>query len=114
METEYNLAGKDRIEVGRGTTNDIVIPDCKRFKTIPPVSQRMFINDLIKISRLHARLTFNKEDNNWYIEDVDTQGLGSNYGTFVNNARIDVKKPYKLTNNDKIKFGPIECIFSQE
>lgn len=115
MEKEYNLdSSKSKIDVGRVNTNDIIIPDYNLFKAIPPVSQRMLINDLTKVSRMHARLTFNGEDNKWYLEDVGTRGLGSNYGTFVNDARLEVKKPYQLTNNDKIKFGPIECIFSNE
>ncbi len=113
MEKEYELnSAKSRIDVGRVNTNDIMIPDYKLFKMISPVQQRMLINDLTKVSRTHARLTFNSEDNNWYVEDIGTQGLGSNYGTFVNDARLEVKKPYVLTDNDKIKFGPIECIFS--
>jgi pSer/pThr/pTyr-binding forkhead associated (FHA) protein len=115
MEKEYTLdRNKSKIDVGRVGTNDLIIPDYNLFKSIPPVSQRMFVNDLTKVSRLHARLMFNGGDNNWYVEDTGTRGLGSNYGTFVNDARIEVKKPYKLTHNDKIKFGPIECIFSDE
>ena len=114
METEYVLdSTKSKIDVGRVNTNQLIIPDYELFKAISPVTQRMLINDLTKVSRVHARLTFNKEDNNWYIEDVGTRGLGSNYGTFVNDARLEVKKPYKLTDNDKVKFGPIECTFSE-
>ena len=114
METEYLLdKSKNKVDVGRVNTNDIAIPDYKLFKAISPVSQRMLINDLTKVSRVHARLTYRNEDNSWYIEDTGTRGLGSNYGTFVGDARLEVKKPYKLTDNDKIKFGPIECTFSE-
>lgn len=115
MEKEYVLdSSKGKIDVGRVNTNAIMIPDYRLFKSIPPVQQRMFINDLTKVSRTHAWLTYNSGDGNWYVEDVGTQGLGSNYGTFVNDARLEVKKPYPLSHNDKIKFGPIECIFSGE
>jgi pSer/pThr/pTyr-binding forkhead associated (FHA) protein len=115
MKSEYNLdSGKSKIDVGRVNTNDLIIPDYALFKKLSPDAQRMLINDLTKVSRVHARFTYNSGDNNWYVEDTGTQGLGSNYGTFVNDARLEVKKPYRLTNNDKIKFGPIECIFSGE
>lgn len=115
MEKEYILDNsKSKIDIGRVNTNNIMIPDYRIFKVIPPAQQRLLMNDLIKISRIHARLTYNPKDNNWYVEDIGTQGLGSNYGTFVNSARLEVKKPYQLTNNDKIRFGPIECIFSTE
>jgi pSer/pThr/pTyr-binding forkhead associated (FHA) protein len=112
MEKEYNLDGKDRIEIGRGNNNDLQIPDYTLFKGIAPVTQRLFINDLTKVSRLHARLTFRKEEDRWYIEDVGTGGLGSNYGTFVNEVRLEVKKVYKLSDSDNIRFGPIKCTFS--
>lgn len=113
MEKEYALdSGKSKINVGRVNTNDIMIPDYRLFKSISPASQRMMVSDLTKVSRVHASLKFNTEDNSWYLEDIGTQGLGSNYGTFVNDARIEVKKPYPLADNDKVKFGPIECVFS--
>jgi pSer/pThr/pTyr-binding forkhead associated (FHA) protein len=115
MEKEYVLdENKAKIDVGRVNTNDIMIPDYKLFKAISPVAQRLLINDLTKVSRVHARLTFNKEDSNWYIEDIGTQGLGSHYGTYVSEARLEVKKPYPLDDKSKIRFGPVECVFSSE
>ncbi len=114
MEKEYILdSNKNKIDVGRVNTNDLIIPDYNLFKALSTVSQRMLINDLTKVSRVHARFTFNKEDNSWQLEDLGTRGLGSNYGTFIGSARIEVKKPYKLSDKDKIRFGPIECIFSE-
>ncbi len=111
MKKEYKIL-KDTILIGRLPNNDISIPDYKLFKNLPSDSQKLYIGNLSKVSRIHARLI--KKEDGWYIEDIGTKGLGSNYGTYVNGIRIIVKKPYKLENNDRIKFGPIECIFSTE
>ncbi len=113
MEPEYNLEGKDSITIGRTNTNDLVIPNYSLFIKLAKDSQRAMVNDLTKVSRFHARMT-RHEDNNWYMEDIGSKGLGSNYGTFVNDLRLEVKKPYVLHNNDRIKFGPIECVFLEE
>jgi len=114
MKKEYDLEkfGKDEIYVGRIEKNDITIPDYKLFKKLPVADQRFYAKDLIKVSRVHAKFT--KQRNKWFIEDVGTKGVGSNFGTYVNEARIEVKKPYSLQNNDKIKFGPIDCAFVEE
>lgn len=113
MEHEYNLEGKEKATVGRINTNDLVIPNYALFKKLAPDSQKTMINDLTKVSRFHAVLTMH-EDKKWYVEDTGSKGLGSNYGTFVNELRLEVKKPYPLNNNDKLKFGPIECILIEE
>lgn len=112
MEKEYKLEGKDTFYIGRLNTNDITIPHYGLFIKLTTASQTLLAKDLTKVSRVHARIT--KKENHWYIEDVGTQGLGSNYGTFVNEARLEVKKPYMLQNNDKIRFGPVECVFIEE
>lgn len=113
MEPEYNLEGKEKATVGRINTNDLVIPNYALFKKLAPDSQRTLINDLTKVSRIHATLT-KQEDNKWYVEDTGSKGLGSNYGTFVNELRLELKKPYPLNNDDRVKFGPIECIFLED
>jgi len=110
MEHEYSLEGKEKVTIGRINTNDLVIPNYALFKKLAPDSQRTLINDLTKVSRFHAMLS-KHEDNKWYLEDTGSKGLGSNYGTFVNELRLEVKKPYPLNNDDRVKFGPIECIF---
>ena len=111
MEKEYKLE-KEVIYIGRSTNNDITIPDYNLFKKLPLSTQKMYMDQLTKVSRIHARLT--RKGETWYLEDVGTRGLGSNYGTYVNDARLEVKKPYALQNNDKLKFGPVECIFLEE
>jgi pSer/pThr/pTyr-binding forkhead associated (FHA) protein len=112
MEQEFKLEGKDTFYIGRLNSNDITIPNYALFTKLSPSSQKLLLNDLTKVSRVHAKLT--KKDDKWYLEDIGTQGLGSNFGTFVNDARLEVKKPYLLQNNDRIKFGPIECTFVEE
>ena len=66
----------------------------------------------MRVSRIHARIT--KKGDGWYIEDIGTHGLGSEYGTYVNMARLEVKKPYKLVDNDEIRFGAIKCKFVEK
>ncbi|MCM8762204.1 MAG: FHA domain-containing protein [Candidatus Omnitrophica bacterium] len=112
MEREYKLEGRDVFYIGRINTNDITIPDYPLFRKLPPSSQKLLLNDLTKVSRIHAKIT--KKEDKWYIEDIGTQGLGSNFGTFVNELRLEVKKPYLLQNNDKIRLGTIEFIFIEE
>jgi len=112
MEKEVKLEGKDTFYIGRLNSNDITIPNYALFTKLSPSSQKLLLNDLTKVSRVHAKLT--KKDDKWYLEDIGTQGLGSNFGTFVNDARLEVQKPYLLQNNDRIKFGPIECTFVEE
>ena len=114
MEKEYTLEKleKEVIYIGRSTSNDITIPDYNLFKKLPLTTQKMYITQLTKVSRIHAKFT--KKGNTWYLEDVGTKGLGSNYGTYVNNARLEVKKPYALQHNDKLRFGLVECTFSEE
>ncbi|MCM8829846.1 MAG: FHA domain-containing protein [Candidatus Omnitrophica bacterium] len=112
MEREYKLEGKDTFYIGRINSNDITIPSYPLFSKLPQASQKLLINDLAKVSRIHAKLT--KKEDKWYIEDIGTKGLGSNFGTFVNGLRLEVKKPYLLQNNDKIRLGTIEFIFLEE
>jgi len=113
MEKEFKLEGKDTFYIGRLNSNDITIPNYALFTKLSPSSQKLLLNDLTKVSRVHARI-IKKNDNKWYLEDIGTKGLGSNFGTFVNDARIEVQKPYLLQDNDRIKFGPIECTFVEE
>jgi len=113
MEKEYDIDsfGKNEIYIGRVDSTDITIPDYNVFKKLPKDVQKSYVSDLVKISRVHARLI--KKDNKWFIEDIGTKGLGSNFGTYVNDARLEVKKPYNLQDNDKIRLGPIICTFKE-
>jgi len=114
MRKEYDLEkfGKNEIYIGRIENNGITIPDYELFKKLPMETQRLYVNDLVKVSRIHAKFT--KQGDKWFLEDIGTKGLGSNFGTYVNKARLEVKKPYLLQNNDKIKFGPVDCTFVEE
>jgi len=111
MLKEYELK-KNIVYIGRQNTNDITIPDYAVFKNLPLTTQKLHFDSLMKISRIHAKIT--KKEDGWYIEDIGTHGLGSEYGTYVNMARLEVKKPYKLVDNDEIKFGPIKCKFYEK
>ncbi|MCS7180485.1 MAG: FHA domain-containing protein [bacterium] len=110
MRKEYELT-KEITYIGRQNTNDISIPNYEYFKSLPTSTQRLYLDNLTKVSRIHARIT--KKADGWYIEDIGTTGMGSQYGTYVNMARLEVKKPYKLMDNDEIRFGPIKCIFKE-
>jgi pSer/pThr/pTyr-binding forkhead associated (FHA) protein len=111
MDKEYPLE-EGTINIGRIERNEISIPDYKIFKNLPRSTQLKYLNELTKVSRVHARITGKKEG--FFIEDTGTRGLGSNYGTYVNEARLEIQKPYKLENNDAIKIGPIECTYVEE
>ncbi|MFN4226926.1 MAG: FHA domain-containing protein [Candidatus Ratteibacteria bacterium] len=111
MDKEYELT-KEKIYIGRQNTNDISIPNYNYFKSLPESTKRLYLDSLMKVSRIHARIT--KKQDGWYIEDIGTTGLGSQYGTYVNMARLEVKKPYKLEDNDEIRFGPIKCKFVEK
>jgi len=108
---EYKLE-KEIIMIGRAPENSLVIPDYSLFKRLTMVEQRLHLNDLKNVSRVHARIT--SKDGQFFIEDIGTKGLGSNFGTYVNDARIEVKKPYPLNNNDHVKFGAVEAVFISE
>ncbi|MDZ8105979.1 MAG: FHA domain-containing protein [Nostoc sp. DedQUE12a] len=55
------------------------------------------------VSRIHAKIQIH--DNNYFIED-----LGSSNGTFVNNIRLEPKKPYQINLGDKIDLGQGEKV----
>ncbi|MCM8833150.1 MAG: FHA domain-containing protein [Candidatus Omnitrophica bacterium] len=111
MDKEYELI-KEKIYIGRQNANDISIPNYNLFKSLPDSTKKLYLDSLMKVSRIHARIT--KKHDGWYIEDIGTTGLGSQYGTYVNMARLEVKKPYKLIDNDEIRFGPIKCRFFEK
>ncbi|MCX8082295.1 MAG: FHA domain-containing protein [bacterium] len=112
MDKEYKLEGKDVFYVGRLNSNDIIVPNYALFGKLSHDSQSVLVKDLTKVSRIHARIT--RKEDKWYIEDIGTKGLGSNFGTFVNELRLEVNKPYLLKNNDRIRLGTIECIFVED
>ncbi|HDN97655.1 MAG TPA: FHA domain-containing protein [bacterium] len=108
MEKEYIL-DKDEIYIGRLATNDLSIPDYKIFKKLPVITQKELLNLLTKVSRRHAKITF--KNGKYYIQDIGTKGVGSKYGTYVNEVKLEVKKEYPLSPGDRIRFGSVECIF---
>ncbi|MCM8757250.1 MAG: FHA domain-containing protein, partial [Candidatus Omnitrophica bacterium] len=73
--------------------------------------QRQLLKILTKVSRTHARLE--KINGVYHVVDTGTRGAGSSYGTYVNELRLETGKPYPLRSGDKIRFGPVECIFSE-
>jgi len=110
MQKEY-LLDKDVINLGRLMDNDISIPDYSLFQKLAVDAQRQLVKLLTKISRKHSRIT--RRDGHFYVEDIGTSGWGSSYGTYVNEARLDVGKPYLLKNGDRVKFGPVEGRFQE-
>lgn len=75
---------QDSTRIGRGQNNDIVLADST-------------------VSEEHAKIYF--QDDRFFIHD-----LGSRNGTVLNNQTITKSV---LRNNDKIRFGKVDCIFMQ-
>lgn len=78
-----------RRSVGRNKQNDLMIDDNS-------------------VSKIHAALVFNKE-NQFQIADT-----GSTNGTFINGQRISYGKAMTISDSDKIKFGTIEVSFTKQ
>lgn len=57
------------------------------------------------VSRLHARIT--RQGENFYLED-----LNSTNGTFLNGEPVQYRQKRKLSQNDRIRFGAEEYLFS--
>ncbi|PHJ55829.1 phosphopeptide-binding protein [Nostoc linckia z18] len=55
------------------------------------------------VSRNHAQIQIHA--NNYFIED-----LGSSNGTFVNNVKLEPRKPYQINLGDKINLGQEEKV----
>jgi len=71
----------DVVTVGRIQGNDVILPDPDK-----------------RISGRHARLE--KRDGAWTLTDV-----GSTNGTYLNDKKIEAKKPHPLKSGDKISMG---------
>ena len=78
----YDLPAKDML-IGREAQSDIVLDDGK-------------------VSRAHARLTFNA--GTWSVID-----LGSSNGTYLNGQKVSGQQ--QLTNGDRIKIGDTTLVF---
>ncbi len=77
-----------RRNVGRNNQNDLAIDDAS-------------------VSKIHAALVLNKEDQ---LQIADT---GSTNGTFINDQRISYGKAITISDADKIKFGTVEVSFKR-
>jgi hypothetical protein len=75
----YDLGGRERVSIGRRTSNDIVLDDDE------------------EVSRAHALLELMGED--WALSD---EGLSLN-GSFVNDKRISGRR--RLADGDVLRFG---------
>jgi adenylate cyclase len=85
-ENSWNLTGKNTFKIGRGPTNDIVLP-------------------YSWVSRKHTMVQREK-DGIFHIMD-----LGSSNGTYLNDKRIHA--PALLNNGDRISLGKTVMKFSQ-
>ena len=60
------------------------------------------------VSKIHATLIFNREDQ---LQVADT---GSTNGTFINGQRISYGKAMTITDTDKVKFGTVDVSIRKE
>jgi len=80
---ELAFASRERLSVGRTKGNDLWLDDAS-------------------VSKIHAALVLNSEDQ---LMVADT---GSTNGTFVNNERIAYGKAIPIKSGDKLKFGTVK------
>jgi predicted component of type VI protein secretion system len=71
----------DKVTVGRTPGNDVVLPDPDK-----------------RISGKHARIE--RQGSDWFLTDV-----GSTNGTYLNEKKVEAKKPFGLKSGDKISLG---------
>lgn len=77
-----------RRSIGRSKQNDLAIDD-------------------ISVSKIHATLVLNRE-NQFQVADT-----GSTNGTFINDQRISYGKAVTISGDDRIKFGNVEVRFTR-
>lgn len=111
MRREYLLRSTE-LSIGRDGSCDIAIPDYTIFSALSRSAQLLHFGDLKKISRKQARLLI--KNDGIYLEDTGTRGMGSTYGTYVNQGRLAVKESYLLKAGDLIRFATIQCTFMEE
>ena len=81
---------KEGYELGRGRNVDIKLPGHS------------------DISRTHARIFYNADEEQWYLQDT------SLFGTFLNGHRVPNQKPVKLSFGDSIRIHDYLLIFNME
>ncbi|RWS05669.1 angiogenic factor with G patch and FHA domains 1-like isoform X2 [Dinothrombium tinctorium] len=57
------------------------------------------------ISKLHAEVTFNKNEQTYYIKDANSEE-----GSYINGQKIKVNELYALKHGDTLKFGSCELL----
>jgi type VI secretion system FHA domain protein len=77
---EFVFTG-DAVSLGRVAGNDVILPDTDK-----------------RVSGKHARLE--KRDGVWHLTDV-----GSTNGTYLNDKKIEARKPFGLKNGDRMSLG---------
>ncbi|RMH64119.1 MAG: FHA domain-containing protein [Cyanobacteria bacterium J003] len=82
------LRDRQQVRIGRDPSNDMVLDH--------PV-----------VSRFHARLYL--QEGQWYIVD-----LNSANGTFVNNRRLEPRKPVVLPTGALVRIGPYSSVFTPD
>ena len=78
--SEFVSSG-DVVTLGRTAGNDVILPDTDK-----------------RVSGKHARLE--RRDGTWMVTD-----LGSTNGTYLNDKKIEAKKPHGLKNGDRMSLG---------
>lgn len=77
---EFVFTG-DAVSLGRTAGNDVILPDTDK-----------------RVSGKHARLE--KRDGVWHLTDV-----GSTNGTYLNEKKIEAKKPFGVKSGDRLSLG---------
>ncbi|WP_164920852.1 ABC transporter ATP-binding protein/permease [Thermosynechococcus vestitus] len=82
------LRDRQQVRIGRDPSNDMVLDH--------PV-----------VSRFHARLYL--QEGQWYLVDLESAN-----GTFVNNRRLEPRKPVVLPTGALVRIGPYSSVFTPD
>ena len=85
LQQSHNIS-QTSVLVGRGLANDLLINDSS-------------------VAPSHVRLTFQRGE-------VVLEDLGSINGTFINEVRLEPRKPYVLNKAEMIRFGNVDALLA--
>lgn len=102
------FSGKNASMIGKGAqVSELVLELTKATQVIGRDPQQCnIILDIDTVSSRHARIGWDKQQKQYWIEDV-----GSTHGTFVNQERIATSQKILLKNHDSFYFSEPDILF---